>query len=286
MTLAPHLYMLYFTPPQLRAFFRRWAIFKALISIPFMLLPWITTLEQRTSVTGIFEPMVTAILVFLGVCTWMWGAGDYSKSKGYSAWLGLLASPVPFGPFGFAILFIAPDRWSPKHLDWSFEASNNMVDGVLQPNSRDARAALVSSAKQKLVISATSWFIVGLNEVLLSARLESSATKLASWLLILVAAIAGLWGAANLARSKGYSPFVAVSGFAFIPYAYFIAMQGAYQSSIGMALAAVWLGPIVLLVMPDVWRGTDRSPLTFNPNLLGEVPPEPEMVMNQVRWVN
>lgn len=278
--------MMYFTPPELRAYFRRWSVLKALIALPFMLLPWLTSVEQRTHWAGIFEPMATGILLVLGIATWVWGAGDYAKSKGYSGWFGLLAAPIPFGPFGFVILFIIPDRWSPRHQEWSFESSQNMVDGVLYTSSREARFALCQSAKQKLIVSASGWFLVALNELLIVRRIDSPATKLVSGMLILVAAIAGLWGATNLARSKGYSPFVAVSGFAFIPYAYVIAIQGSYLSAIGMALAAVWLGPLVLLGVPNVWRGTDRSPLTFNPNTLGELPPEPEFSRNEVRWVN
>jgi hypothetical protein len=283
--------MLYWSPVDVRAFLRRWTVLKALIMSLMLIAPKLPAVAAFTEELGVFRGTIMLFWYVLAGVVWIWGCADYARSKGYSGWWGLMCAPLPLGPFGLLVLFLFPDRWDPKHRDWKFEADPLLIDGRRMVSAREARAMLRESALAKLGSAGAMWIIVLV--IAAAARnwfsAESRPTlEVIAYGVAFTASFIGLWGAAHLARYKGYSPLWAITGFALIPVA--IAMAWATSADFitgALLLLSMLLGPITLLFMPEQWSDVGISPMKFNPNEMGDLNPEPVFVDHHgVRIVN
>lgn len=274
--------MLYWTPTEVRAFTRRWTILKALIAALMLTLPSLPAVDTLLGELGVFRGAFMMFWYVLGGVVWVWGCADYSRSKGYSGWWGLLCAPLPLGPFGLVALFLFPDRWDPKHSDWRTEADPLLIDGQRMRSARDARQMLRTSCMQKLIPAGVLWIaVLVLTSLIRNTVSNDSSTTLQiiAYGLSFTASFIGVWGAAHLARLKGYSQFWALSGFALIPVAMGLLMgSGLDFIALALMLMAFLLGPVALLLMPDQWHDVGISPMQFNPNEMSDLAPEPIFV--------
>lgn len=283
--------MLYWTPVEVRAFLRRWAVLKALIAAAMMVLPTVPALDPALASLDLFRNTVLMFWYVMAGAVWVWGCADYSRSKGYSGWWGLLCAPLPLGPFGLIALFLFPDKWDPKHLNWRPESDPLLIDGVRMPSARDARHMLRNSWTRKLGMAATLWGVVMLFTMGVRHWISNDSWPTLQMLTIgcaFGACFIGTWGAAHLARYKGYNTLWALVGFALLPIAIALtSTSGPDTAIIALTLIAFLLGPIVLLFMPDQWHDVGISPIAYNPNEMSDLSQEPVFVdRHNVRIVN
>lgn len=282
--------MLYWTPTEVRAYLRRWAVLKALIAALMLFLPALPFVESLTAELGVFRSVTMLVWYALAGSTWLWGCGDYAKSKGYSGWWGLLCAPLPLGPFGLGVLFLMPDNWDPRHNDWRFEADPLLIDGRRMISAKEARGMLKLSAKGKLSAAGILWAAV-LGLTLIGAKQVSLLTRDTMLLLAIglgaIASCAGIWGAAHLARRKGYKTYWAGAGFFTLPFVMYLALTGGGSFAIvALTLIAFLLGPVVVLLLPDQWSDVGISPMTFNPNEMRDTVEAQFIELPSVRIIN
>lgn len=256
-----------------------------------MVAPEIPGLDPLLSQLDLFRSTALMFWYVLAGVIWIWGCSDYSRSKGYSGWWGVMCAPLPLGPLGLVVLFLFPDKWDPKHHDWKPESDPLLIDGRRMVSAREARAVLRESAFQKLVPAAVMWILVlALSSA--SKNWFSAETRptidLIAYGLAFTASFVGIWGGAHLARYKGYNQIWALAGFVLVPVAITLALSTSADFITGaLLLMAFLLGPIVLLFMPDQWHDVGISPMAFNPNDLSDLAPEPAFVdHHHVRIVN
>jgi hypothetical protein len=284
--------MLYWKPIEVRAFLRRWTVLKALIAALMLAAPSLPGVAGMLDGLGAFRSEALAFWYLLTVVIWLWGSADYARSKGYSGWWGMLCAPLPFGPFGLVILFLMPDRWDPRFENWAFESSPLLIDGERMCSSREARGRLKKSWMQKYRDALILWAFVAVYQLVLKDRVSAGTRETLGFISlagVFVALFLGVWGAAHLARHKGYSPYWAATGFAVVPFAGIMSYATAPDVLvIGLLLMAFWVGPIALLIMPDQWSDVGVSPMEYNPNELRDLEAEPEFVdqLPHVRIVN
>lgn len=282
--------MLYWKPNEVRAYLRRWTLFKALIATLMLTLPAIPMVDSAISELGVFRSTTMLVWYAIAGAVWLWGCGDYAKSKGYSAWWGMLCAPLPLGPFGLFALFLFPDRWDPRFNNWSFESSPLLIDGERMPSSKAARLMLKSSWVSRLAWAAGLWIVV-LGITLVATKQVSLGTsetlKVIALALAAIACSLGIWGGAHLARYKGYKPYWAGVGFFTIPAVMTLLLTSSGSFAIlALTLIAFLLGPVVLLLMPDQWSDIGISPIQYNPNELRDTV-EPQFAhLHDVRILN
>jgi len=283
--------MLYWTPVEVRAFLRRWAVLKALIAAAMMVAPEVPGAESVLNQFDLFRSTVLMFWYVLAGSIWIWGCADYSRSKGYSGWWGMLCAPLPLGPFGLVALFVFPDKWDPKFQNWRADADPLLIDGVRMGSARHARSMLKKSAVQKLGAAGALWLVVCALTLVVRHMISNESWGTLQTVSIgasFAACFIGTWGAAHLARYKGYNSFWTLTGFVLLPIAIGLSFQtGSDTSIVALGLIAFLLGPIVLLFMPDQWHDVGVSPIQYNPNELSDLAPEPVFVdRHHVRIVN
>lgn len=282
--------MLYWAPIEVRAYLRRWTVLKAIIATLMLLVPELPPVQSLLSDLGVFRSVTMLAWYAIAGSTWLWGCGDYARSKGYSGWWGLLCAPLPLGPFGLFVLFLMPDRWDTRHSDWRFEADPLLIDGHRMISAKEARGMLKISAKGKLVTAGILWIAV-LALTLIGAKQVSLLTRDTMLLLALglgaIASFSGIWGSAHLARRKGYQTYWAGAGFFALPIVMYLVLTGAGSFAIvALTLVAFLLGPVVVLLLPDQWSDVGISPMSFNPNEMRDTVEAQYIELPSVRIIN
>ncbi len=282
--------MLYWKPNEVRAYLRRWTFFKALIATLMLMLPAIPMVDSALGELGVFRSTTMLAWYAIAGTVWLWGCGDYAKSKGYSAWWGMLCAPLPLGPFGLFVLFLFPDRWDPRFNNWSIESSPLLIDGDRMPSAKAARAKLRTSLVSKLSWAGGLWIAVSVISAFASKQVSLTTAGTFEVIALALGAVAcslGIWGGAHLARYKGYKPYWAAAGFFTIPAVMALLMTSSGPFAIvALTLIAFLLGPVVLLMMPNQWSDIGISPIQYNPNDLRETVEPQFAFLHDVRIIN